>query len=252
MSDNMSMSDVLALQGANNGGFGGNAMMLPLFLFFLLAFGGGFGGFGGFGNNGNAQMLNTDMQYTNLMSAMNNLSNTTSREISGVANVIGQGFTQTTNQNFGLSRDLERVNFNNTVGQANLSKEVYGVENAIQREACNINRGIDANRYEQAKSACEIITNANYNTRDITSSMNANTQAILNKLDCMRYDELRDQLEKERFEKIQLSNQLSNQTQTQRILDAINAQNKGAQPVFIVPNPCCPSIPQQPIIPQFS
>ena len=78
-------------------GFDGDAgFSWIFFLFFLLAWGNGYGGFGGFGNNGGGVAgmtylngISNDFIYTNLN------------------NTLGQGFTQLTNQNFGISKDIQ-------------------------------------------------------------------------------------------------------------------------------------------------
>ena len=74
----------------NDGAWGDGGFMWVFFLFFLLAWGdGGFGN--GFGNNASTGLLNgisNDFIYSNLNST------------------LGQGFTQLTNQNFGISKDL--------------------------------------------------------------------------------------------------------------------------------------------------
>ncbi len=218
MDNGLSTGDILAL-AKDNGFGGGNGGMFFVFLLFLFAFSGG----GFWGNRGGNTMntINTDMQYTNLMNALGTMGNATSRGFDHLATQIGQGFTQSTNQNFAIQKDIDRVIYNNTVGQAGLSRELCDLSGTIRQGFCDTNRNIDANRYEMQRIGCDIITNANYNTRDITSTIKDGNQAILNKLGAMEMSALKDQLESERFAKARLENQLSNMAQSAHLINEL-------------------------------
>lgn len=182
--------------------WGGGGFMWVFFLFFLLAWGGG--GFGGgFGNNASTGLLNgisNDFIYSNLNST------------------LGQGFTQLTNQNFGISKDLS--NGFNQLGNGlctttyELSNKISDVGSKIQSCCCETNRNIDAVRYENAKNTCDIITNANMNTRDLLESNNAQTQRILDYLTNQEIQNLRTDLQAAQL-------QLSNLSQTASIVDQL-------------------------------
>ena len=185
-----------------DGAWGDGGFMWVFFLFFLLAWGGG--GFGGgFGNNASTGLLNgisNDFIYTNLNST------------------LGQGFTQLTNQNFGISKDLS--NGFNQLGNGlctttyELSNKISDVGSKIQSCCCETNRNIDAVRYENAKNTCDIITNANMNTRDLLESNNAQTQRILDYLTNQEIQNLRSDLQSAQL-------QLSNLSQTASIIDQL-------------------------------
>ena len=185
-----------------DGAWGDGGFMWVFFLFFLLAWGGG--GFGGgFGNNASTDLINgisNDLIYSNLNST------------------LGQGFTQLTNQNFGISKDLS--NGFNQLGNGlctttyELSNKISDVGSKIQSCCCETNRNIDAVRYENAKNTCDIITNANMNTRDLLESNNAQTQRILDYLTNQEIQNLRSDLQSAQL-------QLSNLSQTASIIDQL-------------------------------
>lgn len=94
---------------------------------------------------------------------------------------------------------------------------------------CGINRNIDAVRYENAKNTCNIITNANMNTRDLIEAGNANTQRIIDMMTQNVIQDLRDK-------NTALTLQVSQQAQTSSIVDALKPCPR---PAYIVQNPCC-------------
>lgn len=186
----------------DDGAWGDGGFMWVFFLFFLLAWGGG--GFGnGFGNNASTGLLNgisNDFIYSNLNST------------------LGQGFTQLTNQNFGISKDLS--NGFNQLGNGlctttyELANKIGDVGSKIQSCFCETNKNIDAVRYENAKNTCDIIANANMNTRDLLESNNAQTQRILDYLTNQEIQNLRTDLQAAQL-------QLSNLSQTASIVDQL-------------------------------
>lgn len=233
MENGISMSDVLALQ--KTGGTNGDMSWIIL-LIFLFAFGGG--GFWG-GNRGAAvNAINTDMEYTNLMNSLGTLGNATSRGFDTLSNQIGQGFAQTTNQNFGLAKDIDRSIYTTSIGQAGLSRELCDLNANMQRGFCGVERAIDNNRFELQKSTCDIITNANYNTRDLTATITAGNQNLYNLINdkfCdLALSNVKNQLEEERFKSARLENQLSNMAQSAHIIDTIAPT---ARPMYNVCNP---------------
>lgn len=213
----LTISDALALQNTNRGGwFGNGGGDFGLFLLFILVFG-GFGGGYGWGNrdNGVANQVNNDFLFNNLTNSIANLSNNMARGFDVIGSTLGQGFTQVTNQNFGLSKDLAQYNYNNALGQAGISRE-------IESCCCSTNRNIDATRYEMSKGFCDIITANNLNTRDIIANQTANTQRIVDMMQANTIQDLRDKLSLAQMENIQSQGQLSQLAQTDAIVQRIN------------------------------
>lgn len=212
-STGLTISDALALQN-RDGMFGGGAGGWPLFLIFLLAWGNGGFGFGG-GNNGALNQVNNDFLYNGMQRSISDLANNVSRGFDVIGNTLGQGFTQVTNQNFGMSKDLAQYNYNNALGQAGISRE-------IESCCCSTNRNIDATRYEMSKGFCDIITANNLNTRDIIANQTANTQRIVDMMQANTIQDLRDKLNLAQMENIQSQGQLSQLAQTDAIVQRIN------------------------------
>lgn len=223
MSENttLTVSDALALQNTANkngwfGGAGGGAEMNLFFLFFLMMAMGGGGGFGFAGRtDGIPNQINNDFLYNGMQRSMSDLSNNVSRGFDNTNNILGQGFAQLTNQNFGISKEVAQYNYNNAIGQASLSREIGDC-------CCSTNRNIDATRYEMAKGFCDTITNQNLNTRDILENQTANTQKILDLFRTATEQQLRDELSLARMQNIQSQNQLSQLAQTDAIVSRIN------------------------------
>lgn len=250
----MPMSEMLGVQPIydvkGKDGFGDNWI---LFLFFLLAWGGGgLGGlFGGRGQVAEAQMISNDFMYSNLN------------------NAIGQGFNQVINQGFQTQKDMyggfaqlanqscnqtfELANVINAVGkdlascccETNRNIDNVRYDMALQFAnlqaqnascCCETNRNIDSIRYENAKNTCDIITAGNLNTRDLIANQTANTQAILDKLTAQEVQGLRDKLTAYEI-------QLSNQAQTANIVSLVRPYPVPAYPV-------CPPMPPFPPVAQ--
>lgn len=135
------------------------------------------GGFGGAGS-GAANMISNDFMYTNLN------------------NTLDRGFTQIANQNYGIQKDLCQ-GFNTT--QAEIANSRF----AAQQCCCETNRNIDALRYENAKSACDIVNAIHEDGQATRALMTQNT-----------IQELRDQLQAAQL-------QLGNVAQTQTLISTL-------------------------------
>ena len=142
-------------QNQHRGDYGGGWFVWIFAIFILLLFSGfarpAYGGFGGV--TPGMGMVNNDFLYTNL------------------SNTIGQGFTQVTNQNFGLSKDM-------CAGFANLSNGISSLGYAMKDCCCETNRNIDAVRFNISEGLCGVNRNIDAvryenakNTGDITSMM---------------------------------------------------------------------------------
>lgn len=199
--------DVNNNSNRGNGFDGDGAFSWIFFLFFLLAWGNGYGGFGGFGNNGGGVAgmtylngISNDFIYTNLN------------------NTLGQGFTQLTNQNFGISKDIQAgvSQLSNGICSSTykLTSDINNVGNKIQNCCCETNRNIDSVRYENAKNTCDIINNANMNTRDLLESNNAQTQRIIDYLTNQEIQSLRSELQSAQMA-------LQNNAQTANIINQL-------------------------------
>lgn len=172
----------------NDGLGGGWGIWILIILFFIMFAGGGvFGGYGG----GNAAIngLSNEFLYTNL----NNQAN--------------QGFTQVANQNFNIAQELCAgfAGVNSTVNNGINSVNSNLAENRFtsQQCCCEVNRNIDALRYDEAKNTCDIITASNMNTQKIIDTMQAD-----------KIDQLRTQLQL-------AQNELSNNYQTQTLVNQL-------------------------------
>lgn len=171
----LSVADALALQrdGDNDGMIGGNGAWV-FFLFFLLAWG---GGFGGWGNRENGALTRAEMQQG--FDTQN-----VERQLQGINNGLCDGFYA---MNTGMLNGFSGVN--NAIQQAQF---------ASQQCCCETNRNIDSVKYENAKNTCDIV-NAIKADGDATRALMTQNEI----------QGLRDQLQAANF---QLSQQAQNAT----------------------------------------
>lgn len=177
---------VMPVYEVNKGEGGMSSWIYMLFFFLLLIGGGAYGGFGGGISNG-ANFVNNDFLYTNLN------------------NTLDRGFTQLSNQNYGLQKDL------------------YQGFAGMQQCCCETNRNIDALRAEAAQHTCAI-----------TSTDTANTQKILDKLCSMEAAAKDQQIAALQFQLQAAQLQLGNVAQTQNIISEVRPV---ARPAYIVSSP---------------
>lgn len=218
-------------QGNDNGNwFGGNGMIV-FFLFFLLAWGGGFGN--GFGGN------NAMGQYATQQDIVN-----------------GFNFNQLDNGIRGLERGVCQLGYDNLAQingvNTNIMQSAFGITNAVNTQGyqnqtainqlgyqmqdccCGINRNIDAVRYENAQNTCAI-----------TNAMTANTQRVLDKLCQMEMDGKDSQINQLRFDLQAAQLQIGNINQTANIINAVRPFPTPSYPVSspygsVAPNcGCC-------------
>lgn len=131
----LSVADALALQKDgfdNDGAFGGNGAWV-FFLFFLLAWG---GGFGGFNNRDNGALTRAEMQQGFDMQNVQ-------RQLQGINNGLCDGFYA---MNTGMLNGFSGVN--NAIQQ---------MQFAQQNCCCETNRNIDSVKYENARNTCDIV-----------------------------------------------------------------------------------------------
>ena len=216
---------VLALMNGN-GGFGGqNGIWGVIYLAIVASiFGwnnGGFGGFGGRGGNGLPAELAGNAGRELLMQA-----------IQGNASAINQ-IASTLNCS---SQQIESAlcNIQNSVGLTGtqiinaIQSGNNSVLNQLSSCCCNMLQSIERQGYESRLATCEqthtLVDTANNNARDLQAATQAQTQAIMAKLDAAETRVLQDKLDAERQKSATLAAQLSNEHQTQAIMGSVAQQ----------------------------
>lgn len=192
----LSPADIMAMtnNGNNANGFGGTWTWV-FFLFFLLAWGGG----GLFGGNGTTGLVADALTQAELFQ--------------------GLGQQDVFRNQSDISRELSSFERDAANRWGNIQYELMqGVsENryAMQSGMCDINRNIDAVRYENAKNTCDVINTNNLNTRELLSNQNAGIQRILDYLNNDKIESLRTELQSANLT-IQNMNQTSDLLNTLR------------------------------------
>lgn len=197
----------------NDGFFGGDGSWI-FFLFFLLAWGnGGWGnGFGGFGGNYGGNCCNQGLvTRADLCESFN--FNDLQRQTQGITQGICDGFYA---MNSALMTGFHGVDNALCSGFNSVNTNITNLGYQIKDCCCETNRNIDAVRYENAKTACEIMQNADKNTQRIVDVMTQNT-----------IQGLRDELQAAQL-------QLGNLSQTQSL---INELRPCAKPAYITCSP---------------
>ena len=218
--------NVLALMNGN-GGFGGqNGIWGVIYLAIVASiFGwnnGGFGGFGGRGGNGLPAELAGNAGRELLMQA-----------IQGNGNAINQ-IASTLNCS---SQQIESAlcNIQNSIGLTGtqiinaIQSGDNGIVNQLSTCCCNMLQAIERQGYESRLATCEqthtLVDTANNNARDLQAATQAQTQAIMAKLDAAETRVLQDKLDAERQKSATLAAQLNNEHQTQAIMASVAQQN---------------------------
>lgn len=208
----LSVADALALQqDRNDGMFGGNGTWV-FFLFFLLAWGGGFGGWGG---NSAAQgaltraELYDGLNYNQIENGIRNVQNGLCDGFYAQNTTMLQGFN-------GIQRDM-------CTGFSAINAGIAENRFAAQQCCCETNRNIDAVRYENAKNTCEI-----------TSAIHAEGEATRALINANTMQDLRDRLEAKNQELMTANFQLSQQAQSANL---INELRPCARPAYITCSP---------------
>ena len=217
---------MLALMNGN-GGFGGqNGIWGVIYLAIVASiFGwnnGGFGGFGSRGGNGLPAELAGNAGRELLMQA-----------IQGNASAINQ-IASTLNCS---SQQIESAlcNIQNSVGLTGtqiinaIQSGNNSVLNQLSSCCCNMLQSIERQGYESRLATCEqthtLVDTANNNARDLQAATQAQTQAIMAKLDAAETRVLQDKLDAERQKSATLAAQLNNEHQTQAIMASVAQQN---------------------------
>ena len=179
---------------------GGSTWIWVFFLFFLLAAGGN--GFG-LGNNATANAL-TQAQLQNDLynqSIDNTLRNITNNQCS------------ITEQIMGSEANIAQLLNNNRYDAA---MQANAIQNQQMLANCEVNRNIDAVKYENARNTCDIIQAGEAQTQRILDALTANT-----------IQDLRDKLQTEQLER-------NNAAQTATLISALRPF---PQPCYVTCSP---------------
>lgn len=253
----------LLLSMMGNGGFGGNGNWLwVIFLFFLNGWnrGGFFGGNGGSSSSVEREMLMQAISGNG--QAIGNLATTLNCDINSVKNAICS--VQSAVCNVGTQVGLTGQQVINSIQQGNMSLaqqfaqcccdnkllvtqmgyegQIRDLQNTstIASRIDNFQNAVQSSfsdtQYQAATQTCSINQNVQAQTQAIRDTANANTQAILAKLDAMQTSSLQDKIAELQEAKSSLKNQISQEQQNQTIAamiaplqEQINAV-KAAQP----------------------
>lgn len=209
-----------AYNGWNNG-FGGDGWWILL----LLLCGWGNNGWGG---NGNGQFMNYEIgrlattndvasgfSTSSIMSTQREMQLALTGGFADVQQTLCQGFS-------GVNATVNAVG--NTINQGicnlgfNMQTGLFGIQKQISDCCCDLGRAIDGVNYNMAKNTCDIIQ-AGHN----------DTQRLLDYWNCK-------ELAAKDLQIAQLTSQLSQNSQTATLLNAIN---RTPYPAYVVPNPYC-------------
>lgn len=162
---NLSIADIASVIGRNNGDFyGANGELWTMMMFFLL-----FGGTGMYGRGGYNNEMFEGFNNQNVM-----------RKLDGITQGLCDGFYAVNTNNLQMQNQLQRDLCQGFAAiNAGISENRFDAKNCC----CEINRNIDAVRYEAAKNTGDIISASNLNTQKILDAMCADrTQALRDKL----------------------------------------------------------------------
>lgn len=168
----MSMADVLALQGRNDG-MGGSSWLWWVLLIFLLA---GGSGFGFCGANAAAQGITNEFLFSNLSQGIN--ANATR------INTIGDGISSL---GYSMANQMSQNRYDNMVGQNGIQQSINTLGMNMQQCCCQlgntVNTGFSNLQNQMQMNTMNIMQNECNNTQKIIDLINTNTtQALRDKL----------------------------------------------------------------------
>lgn len=226
--------NLLALMG-NRNGFGGQDGWWSIIWLVVIAsifgwngngggfFGGGRGGNGLpaelAGNAGRELLMQAIQGNGNAIQQIASSLNCSTQQLQTALCNVQNTITQVGNQ-VGLSTN-QIINAMQSGNQAILTQ--------LANCCCKTQNAITSMGYENQLAVCQqtntLVNTANQNARDIQAATQAQTQAILAKLDAAETRVLQDKLDAERQKNATLAAQLNNEHQTQAIMASVAQQN---------------------------
>ena len=216
--------NLLAVMNGGNG-FGGRNGIWEIIALVIVSQIFGFGNYGGYGgrfgggipaalagNEGREMIVNLLQGNANSISQLAQSLNCSTQQV------------QTALCNIQNSVGLTGTQIINAIQSGNNS-----VLNQLSSCCCNMLQAVERQGYESRLATCEqthtLVDTANNNARDLQAAIQAQTQAIMAKLDAAETRVLQDKLDAERQKSATLAAQLSNEHQTQAIMASVAQQN---------------------------
>lgn len=217
MDSNYSLSDIAAVTGRNNDGYGGfgNGDWGAWIILFLLFGMFGRGGFGGFGNGSGCGAPCATQADVRAAVDQQTLISKLDQQTYGLADST-YALNNTINNNFrNVDNALCTLGYQTQSGFNSLSAQ-------LAKCCCDIERGIDGVNYNMAQNTCALQNTMNMNTRDLLENQNTNTRAIL------------DFLTKDKIETLQAENQTLRFQASQAQQNAFITANQEAQTAELI------------------
>lgn len=223
-----SLSDIAAVTGGENGGFGGWGSGWWIILLFLFAFGGWGNGFGGWGGGSNGATVTADIGYNfdmhDISSGVRDLTASTAQGFSSLSNQLcNTGFETIQAINANTVSNLQSLN--------SLQAQIAASKASADLCCCQTQDRMDQNfatlNYNLATEACADRAAVTTGVRDVIDNANNNTRQILDFL-------VQDRITALTTENQALKGQISQSEQNAYL---INALRPVAEPAYIVANP---------------
>ena len=162
-----SLSDIAAVNGRNDGMFGGEwGAWIILFLIFGLF---GRGGLGGFGGNDGGCATQADVRAAvdqqTLISKIDQQTYGMADSFTALNNVLNSNFR-------GIDNAVCTLGYQNQQGFNTIAHQISDC-------CCTTQRAIDGVNYNMAKNTCDLQNTIQNTTRDIIDNQNCNTRSIL-------------------------------------------------------------------------
>lgn len=216
--------------GLGGFGFGGGWEGIIGLIAVASIFGNGGWGFGGGNNRGNCATqadLAAGFNNSAVLSNLNDLTLAQSQGFAGVQQTLCQGFS-------GVNATVNTVGNTINQGICNLGYELQGAFNGVSRQisdcCCDLKSMNLENRYLNERQTCDLI-----------QAGQANTQRIIDYLNCKETQELRDKLQAANFQLSQLNqNAFITANQEAQTAELIRRLGRDCPvPAYVVPNPNC-------------
>ena len=231
-----SLSDIAAVAGGNNGGFGfgdGNGAWWIILLFLVIF--GGWGNNNGWGNNGGSDDISYNFDINGLDNGIRNLTSDTASGFYGLNTSLLTGIAGV-NANIcsGNNDILMAINGNTVAGMQNTNAltSVMMQHNADEQLCCCQTQNLINSRfadlnYNLATQECDTRRAVQDAERDLMENNNNNTRQILDFL-------VQDRLTALQSENAALKTQLSQDAQNEYLLSQLRPV---ANPAYMVANP---------------